>query len=511
MATPQEKLSDALCVLKALQDKGILGIQSADIPNVMHRRILVKYGFIKEITKGWYIASNPDERDGESTSWYSAYWDFSAVYLDKKYGKDWCLSPEQSLLLHAGNKTVPDQLVIRSPKGNNNATPFPHQTSMFNLKTHIPPENQIVQINGLRVYDLASALIYSSPAVYKFNPIDARTTLAMIRDASEVLGILLTNGHSKLAGRLAGAFRNIGNDKIADQIISTFKSAHYDIREEDPFSEYLPIKLDPRERSPHVNRIKLMWQKMRTQIIPLFPETPGIPKNLNDYLKHVDDIYTMDAYHSLSIERYRVTPELIEKVSSGKWNFKENEEDRRQKDAMAARGYYQSFQQVKNTIKHILEGNNPGEQVENDHGRWYRELFDPSVSAGILDAKDLAGYRTSQVYIGNSKHVPLHVEAMRDTMPVLFDLLKEEPETSVRVVLGHFMFVFIHPYMDGNGRIGRFLMNTMLASGGYPWTVIPVEARAEYMEALEKASVEQNIVPFAQFISKLVNQSLSNH
>jgi Fic family protein len=44
---------------------------------------------------------------------------------------------------------------------------------------------------------------------------------------------------------------------------------------------------------------------------------------------------------------------------------------------------------------------------------------------------------------------------------------------SVRVVLGHFVFVYIHPYIDGNGRMGRFLMNLMLASGGYPWAVIP--------------------------------------
>jgi hypothetical protein len=36
----------------------------------------------------------------------------------------------------------------------------------------------------------------------------------------------------------------------------------------------------------------------------------------------------------------------------------------------------------------------------------------------------------------------------------------------VRVVLGHFIFVYIHPYMDGNGRMGRFLMNVMLAGGG---------------------------------------------
>jgi len=53
-------------------------------------------------------------------------------------------------------------------------------------------------------------------------------------------------------------------------------------------------------------------------------------------------------------------------------------------------------------------------------------------------------------------------------MPAFFDLLREETHPAVRVVLGHFLFVYIHPYMDGNGRIGRFLMNVMLASGRIP-------------------------------------------
>ena len=75
-------------------------------------------------------------------------------------------------------------------------------------------------------------------------------------------------------------------------------------------------------------------------------------------------------------------------------------------------------------------------------------------------------------------------------MPVLFDLLKNEPHPAVRAVLGHFFFVYIHPYMDRNGRMGRFVLNAMLASGGYNWTVVPVERRKEYMKALEKASVE---------------------
>ena len=86
-------------------------------------------------------------------------------------------------------------------------------------------------------------------------------------------------------------------------------------------------------------------------------------------------------------------------------------------------------------------------------------------------------------------------------------MLHEEPEPAVRVVLGHFVFVYIHPYMDGNGRIGRFLMNAMLAAGGYPWTVIPVEKRDEYMSALETASVNQEIEPFTSFLGGLVYRS----
>ena len=91
-------------------------------------------------------------------------------------------------------------------------------------------------------------------------------------------------------------------------------------------------------------------------------------------------------------------------------------------------------------------------------------------------------------------------------MPAFFDLLRNEPEPAVRVVLGHFVFVYIHPYFDGNGRMGRFLMNVMLASGGYPWTVVPLDQRAIYMAALEKASVDQNVVPFAQLLSALVRK-----
>ena len=132
-------------------------------------------------------------------------------------------------------------------------------------------------------------------------------------------------------------------------------------------------------------------------------------------------------------------------------------------------------------------------------------MFFPSVQAGFLKKEDLIGYRNAPVYIKRSQHVPPPASAVVDSMETLFELLKEESDAGIRAVLGHFIFVFIHPYMDGNGRIGRFLMNTMLASGGYPWTVIRLERRTQYMSALEAASVHGHIRPFAEFIKGEMN------
>jgi len=330
----------------------------------------------------------------------------------------------------------------------------------------------------------------------------------MIKDSSGVLAKLLGGGKSSVAGRLSGAFRNIGNNKIANSILDTMKSAGYDVRETDPFKEKMELEISSREVSPYVNCIRIMWKQMRNDVIKYFPNAPKEVFKVNDYLKQVQDNYRNDAYHSLSIEGYLVTPELIEKVASGDWDSNKSVEDKQQKDAMAARGYFQAFQVVKDSIKSVLEDENSGEVVDNDHGSWYRELFAPSVAVGLAKASDLAGYRNGSVYIKGAMHTSPRQEAVRDTMPVFFDLLKEEPEVSVRVVLGHFIFVYIHPYFDGNGRVARFLMNVMLVSGNYPWTIMKLDKREQYMSALEKASVGYEITDFAKFIGEQVSNTI---
>ena len=507
MATSSEKLASSLEVLKALQDEGIMAIKSTELSR-MHRMRLSNNGFLREIFKGWYLSVPTHEQEGDSTSWYASYWHFCARYLADRYKKAYCISAEQSLLIHSGNRTVPLQLIVRSMKGTNYATPLPYSTSLFSMKSPLPKAAEIEIIEGIRMLTLPSSIIHASPTLFLKNPTDARTALSMIRDSSEILRLLLDGGRSTVAGRLAGAFRNIGNNKIANDIIKTMQSAGYDIRETDPFESTSPVILSSRERSPYANRIRLMWHEMRTVVIKHFPKAPGIPKNHDKYMKLVEEIYDTDAYHSLSIEKYKVTPELIQRVRSGAWDSAKNKEDRTQRDAMAARGYWQATQEVRTSIRKILKGKNAGNVADSDHSDWYRELFAPSITAGILKPSDLAGYRNNQVYISQSKHVPLNVDAVRDTMPLFFELLQNESEASVRAVLGHFFFVYIHPYMDGNGRMGRFLMNAMLASGGYPWTVIPVEERKKYMQSLEKASVEQDIEAFAKFIAYLVTEGI---
>lgn len=504
MATPSENLATSLEVLKTLQDRDIVAVRTSHLTRT-HRERLLKNGFLREVVKGWYIPARPDETPGESTAWYTSFWAFCAGYLNERFGGDWCLGPEQSLALFAGDWTVPAQVQVRSPKGGNKPLVLLHGTSIFDVRLELPAASD-VQINkGLRVYSLPAGLIATSPTHFTTRPIVMRAALAAMTDASEILGHLLEGGHSTIAGRLAGAFRNIGRAGIADNIIETMRAAGYTVAEADPFKGLPQAALNPRETSPYVNRMTMTWQKMRDDVLANFPAPPAIQPGKAAYLRQLDAVYVLDAYNSLSIEGYRVSAELIERVRSGDWNPDAVHADSNQRDALAARGYWQAFQRVKQSIGRVVESENAGKVASDDHGAWYRELFAPGIAAGLFKPSDLAGYRNGPAYIRRSLHVPPSREAVRELMPAFFDLLRSETESAVRIVLGHFIFVYIHPYFDGNGRMGRFLMNLMLASGGYRWTVVPVSRRDDYMAALEKASVQGDIVPFAQFLGQLVS------
>jgi hypothetical protein len=275
------------------------------------------------------------------------------------------------LILHTGDWTVPRQVLIRLPKGGNKPVPLPYATSIFDVRLELPSATDTEIKDGLRLFKLPSALIAASPTHFVAHPIPTRAALAAITDASEVLSRLLEGGHSTVAGRLAGAFRNIGREAIADNIVATMRAAGYTVAENDLFKALPPLAFALQETSPYVNRVRMTWERMRADVLQNFSAEPQ-QTDIAAYLQHLDEVYVSDAYNSLSIEGYRVTPELIERVRSGDWNPETVEADRNHRDALAARGYWQAFQQVKQSVEKVLSNQNAGLVAAADHSTWYR-------------------------------------------------------------------------------------------------------------------------------------------
>jgi hypothetical protein len=507
MATLHEKLAASLEKLHDLQSTGQHVFRSEAFSRADRERLL-QQGFLREVIKGWLISASPGAMPGDTTSWFASFWEFCARYCEYRFGANWHLSPEQSLLLHAEDTAIPTQVIVTSPHGTNNKIALLFGTSLYDLKSKMPDAADLMVKDGLRLFKPATALIRVSEDFMRRQPTELHVVLAAIKDSSEILAPLLQGGHTVVAGRLAGAFVRIGRKQIADEIVKAMKAAGHDVRPVDPFAQQQTFGSLRTGVLPIVGRLQSFWSLHRAEIVAAFPKAPGLPKDTAPYLNFVDEIYKSDAYHSLSIEGYRVTPELIERVRAGTWNPDANEADRKNHDALAARGYWQAFQSVKKSIEKIIAGAPAAKLVRDTYRDWYREMFQPCVAAGLIQAQALAGFRNHPVYLQGSRHVPPRWEVVPDAMDALFDLLEGEKESSVRAVLGHWLFGYIHPYPDGNGRMARFLMNAMLASGGFPWTVIRVEDRAGYMTALESASVQMNIGPFTAFIAERVKASL---
>ena len=454
------------------------------------------------------MSSGPGTRPGDSTPWYASFWEFCARYCEARFGRKWYLSPEQSILLYAEENVIPSQAIVCSPKGTNNKLDLLFGTSLYDLKQPgMPPEEDLSVRDGLRLFSQGAALVRVPPAFFVSNPIECRIALASIRDASEVLRHLLDGGHSIVAGRLASAFRSVNRSEIADEIITTMKAAGHAVRESNPFATQQALSPLPATEPPIVKRLRTLWESTRHNVLEILPKPPGRPRDRKAYLQSIEGIYKNDAYHSLSIEGHNVSPDLIERVRAGAWDPDRHEADRKNRDALAARGYWQAFQNVKANVREVISGANPGELVRTTHRDWYRELFQPCVVAGLIAPSALAGYRNDAVFLRGSRYVPPRWEAVRDAMPTLFDLLAHEPEPGVRAVLGHWLFGYIHPYPDGNGRIARFLMNVMLSSGGYPWTIIQVGDREQYLGALDRASIDADLAPFARFVAECIKES----
>ena len=502
MATIQEKLAESLEALKEYQDAhgDNLVIHGADTLGRTHTERLVNNGYLQMVIKGWYIPSSPGS-EGDSTVWYVSYWSFITAYLDNRFDGKWCLSPELSLYFYSGNTLIPKQLIVRSELGTNNILQMPFGTSLVDIKASLPPEVEREPRYGVRLYPMEYALLMVGPDYYRRDALEARTCLASLREITPLVSAAIDGGHTTRSGRVAGALRSIGREEMADELLRMMRQVGHTVTEENPFEEN--VRLETFAVSPYASRIRLMWMQMRKVVLAKLKVKP-VQQDAASVLAMMDATYVKDSYNSLSIEGYKITEGLLERVRSGNWDPEKDEADKERRNTLAARGYYQAYELLKQGVADCFSGQAPAQLYVKGHQDWHFQLFEPCIQAGIVKASDLVGYRRHQVYIKNSKHTPLNPDDLLDAMSALSDLMMEEENALVRAILGHFFFVYIHPYMDGNGRTARFVMNSQLVTAGYPWVVVPVERRQEYMSALEQASMEGNIEVFVRFIGRLM-------
>lgn len=493
----KDLLAKSLIILKRLQDDGHIVFHSTDeIPRI-NLGCLLNNGFLTEVIRGWYIVDNPSLPPGSTVTWFSNFWKFISIYESYNNGNMWCLSPEQTIEICSGNSIIPNQVTIYVTKGGNRVISLLHNTYIFEIrKDNLPDDIVTLRETGINLWPLESAVANISISYWSRDRDAMMICLNNIRDLSKVTRALIENKSKQKAGYIIDALNELGRYNEAEEMKNILE--RFNIK---PAIQ----KKNGTQANPvtKTGTVTLMWNKFRKQVLELdIPAQSGSVQ-----IQSIEEKYKEDAYNSLSIEGYKVSQELIDKVSSGDWNPKDNETDMNTKNALVTREYYQAFQSVKTTIMKVVDQKlNPGTAFKREHTYWYIDMWQPFVAAGIYNTKDVIGYRNEPVYIRNSRHVPPSSHKVLDYMDELFECLETEDNAFVRAVLGHFIFTWIHPYRDGNGRMARFLMNTMLTTGNYPWVVIPVEIRDSYMAALEKASVDKDITDFANIIIKLLKE-----
>jgi hypothetical protein len=244
----------------------------------------------------------------------------------------------------------------------------------------MPAKADLMTRDGLNLFSPVASLVRVGESFFARNSVESQVVLASLRDATDLLRLLLNGGHSAKAGYLAGALRETGRAPLADEIMAAMSGAGYDVRERNPFEAGQVFAAPRQAAAPIVGRIAMLWESMRGGVIENFPKAPGLPKDKGAYLHFIDEIYKSDAYHSLSIEGYSVTPALIERVRQGDWDPDHHEDDRKSRDTLAARRYWQAFQLVKQSVEKVIRGENSGARARRAQGLVSRAV--PALRCG---------------------------------------------------------------------------------------------------------------------------------
>jgi len=127
-----------------------------------------------------------------------------------------------------------------------------------------------------------------------------------------------------------------------------------------------------------------------------------------------------------------------------------------------------------------------------------------------IDDKNAGVYRNINVTIPGADHVPPDTLQVAGEMSKFIEWYNSDAQKMhlvERAARVHGDFVKIHPFVDGNGRTARLLMNLELMKNGFPPVVLPVEKRLEYYEALDRSHTVGDYTPFLILVSGTVERA----
>jgi Fic family protein len=117
-------------------------------------------------------------------------------------------------------------------------------------------------------------------------------------------------------------------------------------------------------------------------------------------------------------------------------------------------------------------------------------------------------YRDVRVKIAGSDVIFPNYAKVPELMQVFLDDINREQDPIKKALHAHYEFVTIHPFVDGNGRTARLLMNLLLMQNGFPPAIIKPKDRLKYLKSLEMAQLGGSRAPYIEFMIKAINRSL---
>lgn len=219
-----------------------------------------------------------------------------------------------------------------------------------------------------------------------------------------------------------------------------------------------------------------------------------LSKNILNRLREnliVEWTYNSNAIEGNTLTIYE-TKVVLEGITVGGKSLKEHLEVINHKEAI---GYLENLINSKIELSEF--------EIKNIHNLILRNI----------DSDNAGKYRNENVIIAGAKHIPPNYMIVKEEMEKLMNSYHNEwneYHPIVRASLLHGEFVKVHPFIDGNGRTARLLLNFELMKYGYPPIVIKTINRLAYYESLDYAHTKLDYTKFIELVSNLVNESERN-